>query len=327
MKRPELIDLICDKLDETEAAALRAQIAADEELRREADAANGIAAVLDQWQVTTDDQLEDRVVARVAAEIAAPKPKVVAPSNDRPPVILRMGNLRDIIAAAAVIVLVVGLGVPGFLNMKSRNQRIGCANNLALLGQGLQQYAATYASSLPFAGWDASNSWQMQDAEREAAMPNRAHMFPLLQQAYVTDPRLFICPSKNDVPLTREDLESLRNFPEARNLSYAYYNMAGVRPRLGDTPNLPILSDDNPLFENGTPVFLLKRITGQDPTLVNSTAHRGAGQNVLLIDGRVKFTKTPLVGIDNDNIWTLQNVVDYDGHEGPATATDSHLIK
>ncbi|MGE3182578.1 MAG: hypothetical protein AB7N71_13180, partial [Phycisphaerae bacterium] len=296
MYRPELIDLICDKLDPSAAAALRSQVEKDARLAQEYREMQEIAGLLSAWRIPSDTQLEDRMSAGVAAKVKALRTPRENELN-RPPIILRMGNLRDIIAAAAIVVLVVGLGVPGLLNMKARNQRIGCANNLAMLGQGLQQYAATYASSLPFAGWDSSNSWQTQTGQPGEAMPNRAHVFPLLQQAYVTDPRLFICPSKNDVPLTRDDVRTLQSFPEARNLSYAYFNMAGVRPRVDANNALPILSDDNPLFDNGMPVFRLKRFTHSDPTLVNSDAHRGAGQNVLLLDGHVTFQKTPLAGV------------------------------
>ncbi len=64
-----------------------------------------------------------------------------------------------------------------------------------------------------------------------------------------------------------------------------------------------------------------------NPGASNSRAHGGAGQNILTLRGEVKWTTTPLAGIDDDSIWTLNGVTEYTGQEGPTCATDSHLLK
>jgi prepilin-type processing-associated H-X9-DG protein len=156
-------------------------------------------------------------------------------------------------------------------------------------------------------------------------MPNRRHVYPLLQARFVSDPRLFLCPAGGGVPMPREQVAGRNDFAEARNVNYAYFNMAGARPSLADNPALPIVSDDNPMFdEDGVP---LGPLGWGDRTDRNSRAHGGAGQNILTLDGHVKWEKTPNAGIDGDNIWTLQGVKDYTGHEGPQSATDAHLIR
>ena len=115
------------------------------------------------------------------------------------------------------------------------------------------------------------------------------------------------------------------DFLDDANLSYTYFNMAGQRPSAEDNPELPVMSDHNPVFGEG--VSLLNRIAFRDRAELNSPSHAGAGQNILILDGHVKWVKTPAAGIDGDNIWTLQGVNAYTGREGPASAVNAHLIK
>jgi len=226
-----------------------------------------------------------------------------------------------------VLVLAIGVGVPGVLHMRERQQRIGCSRNLQALGIGVQQYASTFNASLPFAGFGRDSSWRDTSDPQVVTVPNRRHIYPLLLFAYVTEPRLFVCPAQQHVPMPKQEIQRHNDFLEARNVSYAYQNMAGVRPSANDDQRLPILADDNPLFEDGRPLLDVWRYGLGDPALANSHAHRGAGQNILTLDGHVVWTTTPLCGIDGDNIWTLRNVRDYTGREGPLAATDSHLLK
>lgn len=70
----------------------------------------------------------------------------------------------------------------------------------------------------------------------------------------------------------------------------------------------------------------------------NSRNHRGEGQNVLYIDDHVDFNKRPLVGINNDNIYTIQSstadrlstliglVPNAEQTYGPLTSTDSFIV-
>lgn len=236
------------------------------------------------------------------------------------PFFARVNSIRDVLAVAATIVLLVGIGVPSVLRMRERNQRAACTANLARLGQGLAVYAAAFNDSLPFAYWGSDASWQSPSAGVRR-VPNRAHMYRLLRYGSVSDPSRFICPSRADTPMTREQVRDNDDFIEARNVSYSYQNMAGVRPTLNDHPDLPIMADDNPLFDDGLPLGLSY---GRN---ANSRSHRGAGQNVLTLSGRVRWKTDPNCGVDGDNIWTLFNVKIYTGREGPKSSSDSHLLK
>jgi hypothetical protein len=329
-----VLDLHLGHLSRDERAALDTAFESDPDLAQQNESLGAVfSALAAEPAAPLPDDLVARTVARVKA--AGAPPRVVRPTDAlkrtleaRPERVIRLGNLRDVIAIAALIVLAVGIGVPSMLHMRERAQRVGCSRNLAALGFATQQYASVYNASLPYAGWStASNSWRPSDTPGVVHMPNRRHIYPLLRRAYVADPRLFICPSQDHVPMPVAAVKGHDDFLEGRNVSYAYQNMAGVRPSLNDDPDLPILADDTPLFADGLPLIDARRLTRGDPARQNSRAHRGAGQNILTLGGHVKWVTTPLSGIAGDNIWTLQGVDEYTGHEGPSARTDAHLIK
>lgn len=70
----------------------------------------------------------------------------------------------------------------------------------------------------------------------------------------------------------------------------------------------------------------------------NSANHNGEGQNICYFDGHADFSKRPIAGVNNDNIYTLasgkQNGLDYligmipkaDETVGPVVNTDSFLV-
>ncbi len=323
-----LLDLHLGHLSTAEREQLQQRIANDPELSAQHNALSSAFAAL---RIDTTEPMPPDLIQRTRARVraAGPAPRVIRPADDltraveeRSERVIKLGNLRQIVGLAAMIVLAIGVGVPSLLHMRERAQRIGCSRNLQALGYAVQQYATTFNASLPFAGWTKHASWQPNGAPDVVTIPNRRHVYPLLQARFVADPGVFVCPARRDVPMPSDQILRRNDFPEARNLSYAYQNMAGVRPSAKGDPNLPIMSDDNPLFDGGLAVF-----SGRSPDTTNSRAHRGAGQNILTLRGEVKWATTPRAGINGDNIWILQQVTDYTGREGPTSPTDSHLLK
>ncbi len=326
-----LLELHLGHLSEAESDALTARIEREPALASQHEALGAMFAALS----TLADEpapagLRERISARVAAapmRLARPRPaEPVPPDPDASFGPIRIYHFRDILAVAAMIVLAVGVGVPSALHLRERNHRIACAANLAEVGRGVQAYAMVFNENLPFAGWSQRASWQPTDEPGVQTLPNRRHVFPLLARGLVS-PEAFVCPSSNDVPMPASEVTRRSDFLESRNVSYAYQNMAGVRPSLRSDARLPILSDDNPLFDDGLPLLDLRRITRGSPAESNSDAHGGAGQNILTLDGSSIWVTTPFSGVGGDNIWMLERVMDYTGREGPQTATDSHLIK
>lgn len=332
---PRLLDLHLGHLSPDERAVLEQEFETNPELKHQNDTLESVFGALNTLHTIPAPSAD--LAARAAERVreAGPAPRVVRPADEltetlerRSQPVIRLGNLRDIVAVAAVLVLAVGLGIPSLLHMRERAERLGCSRNLQALGMGIQQYAQTFNASLPFTGWShANSSWAPSDNPGVERVPNRRHVYPLLRLAYVQDPRLFVCPGRNDVPMPSQQIANHRDFLEARNISYAYQNMAGVRPSIHDLPDMPILADDNPLFADGIPLLDARRLRWGDPAEANSDAHGRAGQNILTLDGRVMWVTTPQSGIDGDNIWTLRQVTEYTGQEGPGEASDSHLIK
>lgn len=324
----ELLDLHLGQLPLERRAALMQRIATDARLAREHEALQSLFSALASARDvgSVPENLVEGVVKRVRA--AGRPPRVVrrnaeeSPAySERPGIFVRVRSMRDVLAVAATIVLLVGLGVPSVLRVRERRQRFACSANLAQLGRGLAAYATVFNNALPFYRWSQATSWQPTDDRNVELVPNRQHVYRLLQVGIVRDPAQFVCPSQWAVPMSAEQVKRNNDFLEARNLSYGYQNMAGVRPSLNSDANLPIMADDNPLFDNGLPLGLSYGASA------NSRSHGGAGQNVLTLGGQVKWMTTPDCGVDGDNIWTLQNVRRYTGREGPETATDSHLLK
>lgn len=333
---PRLLDARLNRLTPAELQALLADLRADGHLAADAEVLRQACDALNAWAAPVPREgLAERILARVAQGTAAgatpaslklrPDPQLVAAAERSAQTVIRFGKLRDILAVAAAIVLAVGVGVPGMLHVRDRSLRSACSANLMALGRGLQQYSATFASSLPFAGFGANTSWRPVSDPHMDVVPNRRHAYPLLRLAFVSDSRVFVCPSRQDVPMPQREIAHRSDFLEARNVSYAYFNMAGVRPRVSDHPDLPVFADDNPLFDGGVPLMTRLGLRSEDRT--NSVNHGGAGQNIVSVAGHVKWTTLPTVGANGDNIWTLSDVRVYSGREGPRVATDAHLIK
>jgi hypothetical protein len=326
----DLIDLHLGALSDKQRAALLARVQADPDLSRQHAELTEICSALDTVRATppVPRQLARRSAERIRAAGLGPRlvrggaaRGAATPPERGIPLFARVNSLRDVLAVAAMIVLAVGVGVPSLLRVRERSQRTLCSANLAQLGQGLAAYASAFNDNLPFAGWGNRDVWQASPDPSMRRLPNRAHMYRLLEARTVRDPARFVCPARGDVPMSADQIALSDDFTESRNVSYGYQNMAGVRPTLNDSPDTPIMADDNPLFEDG---LLLGLGYGAG---ANSRSHGGRGQNVLTIGGRVRWLTTPDCGVDGDNIWTLQDVRDYTGREGPKKATDSHLLK
>jgi len=131
----------------------------------------------------------------------------------------------------------------------------------------------------------------------------------------------FICPSSGEDRDPTEDLEFYYDFTAYTNISYGYqvpFGPRDTRPREGMDNRQAVSADKGPWYKR-TPSPDWKagpsnQLIGlEDPPKLwrpfNSRNHggqdNGEGQNVLFADGHVTFARTPAVGIDSDNIYTL----------------------
>jgi len=130
----------------------------------------------------------------------------------------------------------------------------------------------------------------------------------------------FICPSSGDSPDPTDNIELYYDFQSIEHVSYGYQVPWGPRdtvPREGMDNRAALIADRGPYSSNcNTPDFvdpsgqqLTQKSSPRDWRRFNSNNHGGSGngegQNILFADGHSSFEKTPIVGIDSDNVYTL----------------------
>jgi len=134
----------------------------------------------------------------------------------------------------------------------------------------------------------------------------------------------FVCPSSGDEDDPSEDIDFYYDFSDIKHISYGYQVPFGPRDtkaREGMDNRQVIASDRGPYYLNdgrGTDPMKTAGLNSgglgpeDSPKLwkpFNSGNHggtsNGEGQNALFADGHATFARIPIVGIDNDNIFTL----------------------
>ena len=300
-------------LDQEQRTAFESELFSNPELARRGEALRSVLRPLDAWRAPEPSaSMVDAIMSRTrettplqyvaAGSSLAPLPQRRTPKR---PII----TLREVVALAACIALFVGVLVPGVARTRSAQLQSLCESNLASLGGGLSAYAAQY-DRLPSVG--ATQNWLNQ--------PNRTHMGPALRIRFI-QPAMLVCPTSPVAApdgLPGDDPQAFLNNAQIR--FYSPQNMNGPAMPLRAPLNMPLAGDANPLFVHGQ--FLPPSGDRRD---INSRAHGGRGQNVLLMDGRVQFLPTPMFGPDHDNIWQAENHKRYTGTEVPSSATDAFL--
>lgn len=310
----DLIGYVLGTLDDDEHAVFDARVVRDPELAGRVEALRRTLQPLDAWDVPAPDaSAVDAIMKRVkttspleyvAASTALPPVRGMAPSRRS------FVSLREVLALAACIALIVGVFVPGMSNVRARRLQMACGDNLARFGTGLQFYANENDNQLPRVPTQAN--WIQQ--------PNRMHLVPAIALQLIAPENLY-CPTtpadalSDGAPADQPKL-FLRN---VRIRFYSPQNMNGPMLPFGTRTEMPLAGDPNPMFPNGA----------FDPNAdraANSDAHGGRGQNVLLLNGSVRFFATPVMPTSRDNIWQAENVEQYTGTEAQQSATDAFLI-
>lgn len=126
----------------------------------------------------------------------------------------------------------------------------------------------------------------------------------------------FVCPSSTDVEHTMDNVDLYYDFACYTNISYAYqvpFGPRDIRPSERLDARQVVAADKGPYYlDTFTPTFVApngEMLTQDAPQghwrSYNSPNHQRNGQNCLLVGGSVSFERTPAVGIDGDNIYTL----------------------
>jgi hypothetical protein len=241
-------------------------------------------------------------------------------------------SLRELVAIAACITLFVGIFVPGYYKAQSVARRHMCQDNLRQIATGLYNYANDHNGHVTYAGYVPNGSW-LPGPVRAPDVPrasNTRHLYRLMKNGYVQDPKVFVCPSVPEGrPMQARNYTEFDDFAERANNTYSFMFMNVENPptleELTSAPKerMVLIADGSPLTDNR----MTHRINPYNYQAANSPAHdQGAGQNAVYATGQGGWFTEPTIGVDNDNIYRAGKLVRYSGIETPTCETDSFLI-
>lgn len=237
-------------------------------------------------------------------------------------------NFGRILLAAAVIILVFGIF---FSPLQYARNKAGCHAQLYQIGQGLISYQNENDGQLPMvAAIDGSPWWKKGFKPKSPEnFSNTRHMWLLVKGGYVDKPMDFVCPGrKSSKKVTFDSIEvgQYYDFPSRDHVSYSFRIRCYKSKGTVNLSRRVLIADLNPLFERLPNDFeQLTLELNKELAKQNSINHRHRGQNVLFFDGSVEFVKTRFIGDDKDDIFTLQDIVFYQGCETPSRDTDAFL--
>ncbi|MCE5324853.1 MAG: hypothetical protein LLG01_00405 [Planctomycetaceae bacterium] len=235
-------------------------------------------------------------------------------------------SLRELAAVAAILLVLVS--VFGMWRSEARQKELSilCQGQLGQIGTGMTAYAHANDGFLPAARAQAGR-WL--DGSARAAASNSSALFRLVSSGYV-DQRAFRCPgAAQERPRVEYDARSLRDFPQADDVTYSYQHSLGSRGlsivQMGNLAgSMAILADRTPVFAGGR--FVRSSVENHRAGRLVSPNHDESGQNVLYLNMRSAWSSGPLVGVNGDNIYLAGDITDYRGDEKPVSDTDTFLL-
>jgi prepilin-type processing-associated H-X9-DG protein len=248
---------------------------------------------LDAGDVEPPPALSIRTLGRVAEYCCrdlprAPADRVVrAPAAGRP-----LWRRADVLVAATLLLTAMGVAIPWLSHAHAQRCVTECQNNLRVFYEALKTYGDQHDNKLP-------NVAALQPPRNVAGL-----VAPILMDAGTLAPDANVgCPGNSKprtCPLTLERLQALdpEGFKkQAQDLICCYAYSLGYRDESGYHGPAFKLEDGNHL------VPIMADRPPRDPSTGNSANHGGDGQNVLFLDGHVRFCPTRTVGMNGDDIY------------------------
>ena len=236
-------------------------------------------------------------------------------------------NLAEAGAMTAVVLVAIGVLVPSFGFARHVHHKHACQRQLAGIGSSMARYCSDHDDKLPAVTADFSLPWFGAQDRGEKRWSNSSNLHLLLKLGYHGHPESFVCSGRRQKrvsPLMVSESFEYSDFPSVEHISYSLR----VFCRPGITVSLlagqPLLADRNPVFEK-VPQDRFAVELDSELCRRNSSNHNQRGQNILFVGGQVSFLKTRHVGVPQDDIFTVQNVVEYRGIERPLCEKDPFL--
>jgi hypothetical protein len=236
-------------------------------------------------------------------------------------------NFSEMAAAAAAILIIVGVLVPTLGTARQKYLKNACQAQLSSIFQGFNSYIANNDGRLPAVKMSSGSPWYKVGNQGNENQSNTRHLFLLVKGHYV-DSRSFCCKGKGQpADIEKSQIEQLKDFPQRSYVTYSFRISCSGTKDGNLTCRKVILADMNPLFEvlpSDSSATLTVKLNREQLT-INSSNHKRSGQNILLGDGSVVFLKTRHMDNTDDDIYTLQDTDIYQGFEVPSVPTDFFL--
>jgi len=332
------------KLDEpAERLETQRLLVEDGELRWLQEALEGMLRPLASWAEEAPPQdLAGRTLERIGRHVGAARATRGEARQDRRGAGAQarwvLGNLRDLAAVAASVLLIVSAFRPALWRMRQTAQEQACALQMHQAGLGMAQYAQDYAGVLPYVPRPAGAKWWYAGGAAGEGGSNTRNLFLLVKGGYAPA-QVFVCPGTQGgavrvrIRLDPQVLEAMQDFASRAQVSYSLRLRKGGPPLRGsEGGTVPVLSDQNPLFAGFDAHGQRELNVASHPDLLqgNSPNHAGLGQNLLYGDGAVRFSPQRWVGPGQDDIFTIQSETGgalgvYRGNELPRSDDDSFI--
>jgi hypothetical protein len=242
-------------------------------------------------------------------------------------------NWGEVAAVAAVIVLVLSGLFPAVGMMRERSRQTRCGQQLGRIHSGLSNYVSDHDGLLPAVSRTPGTPWWKVGYQGQENLSNTRRPWQLVKEGY-TEPSLYICPGRRvdrRVQLDKSQVANYNDFPSRAHIHFSVRIGCPQSIERGLQQKRVLMADLNPLSERFPEdhtrklldVDLCKELLSS-----NSRNHNCRGQNVLLYDGSVEFTRVRYVRISDDDIYTLQAMFPgskVKGCEVPSCETDTFL--
>ncbi len=280
---------------------------------------------------------------------------------------LKKLTIVEVVIVVFVCLFLLGIVPPAFQKSRLDASRITCKRNLSGIGKAMIIYANDYDDKLPRAGgrysmwsmaipnWMADNRYAAYGlgSDGSGGQATITSSFYLLVKYAEVPPKTFICPGDDGatefIPtgLGTEDREliDLWDFGDvpSKHCSYSYHMPYGLYTlTTSNEPGMAVAADRNPWISSqaagGKSADLLSSYNptgGREAVKIgNAIAHQEEGQNVLFLDGHVSFEENPFCGVNDDNIYTWDDLSGEPRRGGypianysePTHRTDSFLV-